>query len=84
MRTLAAAAVFSAVITFSSALALRAPDATVAVAAVALVTAFVTWLAALHSTEQTSGIPLTSPAHAAVSPPSMASTVHEARRPRNA
>jgi len=64
MRTLAAAAIFSAVITFSSALALRAPDATIAVAAVALITAFVTWLAALHSTEQTSGLPLTSPAAA--------------------
>jgi hypothetical protein len=64
MRSLAAAAIFSAVITFSSALALRAPDATVAVAAVALVTAFVTWLAALHSTEPTSGLPLTSPAAA--------------------
>ena len=64
MRTLSAAAIFSAVITFSSALALRAPDATVSVAAVALVTAFVTWLAALHSTEETSGLALTSPAAA--------------------
>jgi len=64
MRTLAAAAIFSAVTTFSSALALRAPDATVAVAAVALVTAFVTWLAALHSTEETSGLALASPAAA--------------------
>jgi hypothetical protein len=64
MRTLAAAAIFSAVTTFSSALALRAPDATVAVAAIALVTAFVTWLAALHSTEQTSGLALASPASA--------------------
>ena len=64
MRTLAAAAIFSAALTFSSALALRAPDATVAVGAVALVTAFVTWLAALHSTEQTSGLALSSPAAA--------------------
>jgi len=64
MRTLSAAAIFSAVTTFSSALALRAPDATVAVAAVALVTVFVTWLAALHSTEQTSGLALTNPAAA--------------------
>ena len=64
MRTLAAAAVLSAVTTFSSALALRAPDATVAVAAVALVTAFVAWLAALNSTEQTSGLALSSPAAA--------------------
>ena len=62
MRTLAAAAIFSAVITFSSALALRAPDATVSVVAVALVTAFATWLATLHSTEQRSGLSLTSPA----------------------
>ncbi|HJR89071.1 MAG TPA: hypothetical protein VJ782_02820 [Aeromicrobium sp.] len=64
MRSLSAAAIFSAVITFSSALALRAPDATVAVAAIALVAAFVTWLAALHSTTQTSGLALTSPAAA--------------------
>jgi len=64
MRTLSTAAIFSAVTTFSSALALRAPDATVAVATVALVTAFVTWLAALHSTEQVSGLSLTSPAAA--------------------
>ncbi len=64
MRTLAAAAILSAVTTFSSALALRAPDATVAVAAVALVTAFVTWLAVLHSTQETSGLALASPAAA--------------------
>jgi len=64
MRTLAAAAIFSAVTTFSSALALRAPDATIAVGAIALVTVFVTWLAALHSTEQTSGLALASPASA--------------------
>jgi glycerol uptake facilitator-like aquaporin len=64
MRTLAAAAIFGAVTTFSSALALRAPDATVAVAAVALVTALVTWLAALHSTDQTSGLALANPAAA--------------------
>jgi hypothetical protein len=64
MRSLSAAAIFSAVITFSSALALRAPDATVAVAAIALATAFVAWLGALHSTDQTSGLALTSPAAA--------------------
>jgi len=62
MRTLSAAAIFGAVITFSSALALRAPDATVAVAAVAAVIAFVTWLSALHSDDQTSGLALSSPA----------------------
>lgn len=65
MRTLSAAAIFSAVITFSSALALRAPDATVAVAAIAVVTAFVTWVAALHSSAEASGLALTSPAAAA-------------------
>lgn len=65
MRSLSAAAIFSAVITFSSALALRAPDATIAVAAIAIITAFVTWVAALHSTEETSGLALTSPAAAA-------------------
>ena len=65
MRTLAAAAILSAVTTFSAAVALRAPDATIAVAAVALVTAFITWLAALHSTEETSGLALASPAAAA-------------------
>lgn len=64
MRTLSAAAILSAVITFSSALALRAPDATVAVAAVALVTAFITWIAALHSADETSGLALSSPAAA--------------------
>jgi glycerol uptake facilitator-like aquaporin len=37
----------------------------VAVAAVALVTAFVMWLAALHSTDETSGLALANPAAAA-------------------
>jgi glycerol uptake facilitator-like aquaporin len=64
MRTLSAAAIFGAVATFSSALALRAPDATVAVAAIAAITAFVAGLAPLHSTEQVSGLALTSPAAA--------------------
>jgi len=64
MRTLSAAAIFGAVTTFSSALALRAPDATVAVAATAAVIAFVTWLSALHSTEETSGLALSNPATA--------------------
>jgi glycerol uptake facilitator-like aquaporin len=62
MRTLSAAAIFGAVTTFSSAIALRAPDATVAVAAVATVIAFVTWLSALHSTDQASGLALSNPA----------------------
>lgn len=64
MRTLSAAAIFGAVITFTSALALRAPDATVAVAAMAAITAFVAWLAVLHSAEDSSGLALTSPAAA--------------------
>jgi hypothetical protein len=65
MRTLTTAAILGAVSTFCSALALRAPDATVAVAAVALITAFVMWLAALHSTDEASGLALASPAAAA-------------------
>lgn len=64
MRTLTTAAILGAVSTFCSALALRAPDATVAVAAIALITAFVTWLAALHSTEDASGLALANPASA--------------------
>src|SRR4051812_45551604 len=64
MRTLTTAAILGAVSTFCSALALRAPDATVAVAAVALATAFVWWLAGLHSTDTTSGLALASPAAA--------------------
>jgi hypothetical protein len=64
MRTLTAAAIFGAVTTFSSALALRAPDATIAVAATAAITAFVAWLAILHSTDEASGLALTSPAAA--------------------
>jgi glycerol uptake facilitator-like aquaporin len=62
MRTLSAAAIFGAVTTFSSALALRAPDATVAVVATAAVIAFVTWLSALHSDDIVSGLALSSPA----------------------
>jgi hypothetical protein len=64
MRTLSTAAILGAVSTFCSALAVRAPDATVAVAAIALITAFVTWLAALHSTDTASGLALVSPAAA--------------------
>ncbi|MFL6091188.1 MAG: hypothetical protein ACJ71Z_13720 [Aeromicrobium sp.] len=64
MRTLSAAAIFGVVTTFFSALALRAPDPTVAVAATAVITAFVAWLGALHSTGQSSGLALTSPAAA--------------------
>jgi hypothetical protein len=62
MRTLSAATIFGAVITFSSALSLRAPDATIAVGAIAAVIAFVTWLSALHSDEQASGLALSNAA----------------------
>lgn len=64
MRTLATAAFLGAVSTFCSALALRAPDAAVAVAAVAGITAVCTWVASLHSTHEASGLALVSPASA--------------------
>lgn len=62
MRTLSVAAILAALTTFVVALALRAPDATVAVLAVAAFTVFVTWLCRLHSTEEESGLALSSPA----------------------
>lgn len=62
MRTLTTAAILGAVSTFCVAIALRAPDAAVAVAAVALITAFATWVASLHSTDEASGLALASPA----------------------
>jgi hypothetical protein len=64
MRSLTVAALLAAITTFVAALALRAPDATLAVLAVAAVTVLTTWLAALHTTEEESGIALTSPAAA--------------------
>jgi len=64
MRSLSAAAIFSALTTFVAAVALRAPDATVSVLAVAAVTVLVTWLASLHTTEDESGLALASPAAA--------------------
>jgi len=64
MRSLTVAALLAAITTFVAALALRAPDATLAVLAVAAVAAFTTWIAALHTTEEESGFALTSPAAA--------------------
>lgn len=62
MRTLTTAAILGAVSTFCSALALRAPDAAAAIAAVALITAFATWASSLHSTDDASGLALANPA----------------------
>jgi hypothetical protein len=64
MRSLTVAALLAAITTFVAALALRAPDATLAVLAVAAVVVLTTWIAALHTTEDESGIALTSPAAA--------------------
>jgi hypothetical protein len=64
MRTLSAAAILAALTTFVAALALRAADATIAVLAVAAFAVFVTWIAGLHSTDEESGLALTSPAAA--------------------
>ena len=64
MRTLTVAAILSAITTFVAALALRAPDATLAVLAVAAVVVLTTWVAALHTTEEESGIALANPAAA--------------------
>ena len=64
MRSLTVAALLAAITTFVAALALRAPDATLAVLAVAAVVVLTTWVAALHTTEDESGIALTSPAAA--------------------
>jgi hypothetical protein len=62
MRTLTTAVILGAVSTFCSAVALRAPDAAVAVAAVALVTTVATWVASLHTTDEASGLVLANPA----------------------
>ncbi len=64
MRSLTVAALLAAITTFVSALALRAPDATVSVLAVAAIAVLTTWLATLHSTEDESGLALSSPAAA--------------------
>ena len=64
MRSLTVAALLAAITTFVAALALRAPDATLAVLAVAAVAVLTTWVATLHTTEEESGLALTSPAAA--------------------
>lgn len=64
MRSLSVATILAAVTTFVAALALRAPDATLAVLAVAGVAVLTTWVAALSSTEDESGVALASPAAA--------------------
>ena len=64
MRKLVAAALFAALTTFVVALSLRAPDATVALLAIAAITVLVTWFAGQHSTEEESGLALANPASA--------------------
>lgn len=64
MRSLSAAAILSALTTFVAALALRAPDATLAVIAVAAFVVLTTWIASLHTTDRESGLALLSPAAA--------------------
>jgi glycerol uptake facilitator-like aquaporin len=62
MRRLLAGALFAAFTTFVVALALRAPDATIALLAAAGATVMVTWFAGQHSTEDESGLALANPA----------------------
>jgi glycerol uptake facilitator-like aquaporin len=64
MRKFGAAALFAVLTTFVVALSLRAPDATVALLAVAGITVLVTWFAGQHSTEEESGLALANPASA--------------------
>lgn len=64
MRKLVIAALFAALTTFVVALSLRAPDATVALLAVAGITVLVTWFAGQHSTDEESGLALANPASA--------------------
>lgn len=61
MRSLTVAALLAAITTFVAALALRAPDATLAVLAVAAVVVLTTWVAELHTTDDESGIALANP-----------------------
>ncbi|QGG41751.1 hypothetical protein [Aeromicrobium yanjiei] len=63
-RPLSIAALTSAIITIVSALALRAAEATLAVAAVAGVAVLVTWYAQLHATEDSGAGGLVNPASA--------------------
>ncbi|HWV26586.1 MAG TPA: hypothetical protein VNZ66_05130 [Aeromicrobium sp.] len=62
MKPLTTSALNSAILTFVTALALRAADAAVAVAAVAATLVLLTWYAQLGSNDQTSGLDVTSPA----------------------
>lgn len=64
MRLLSMAAVLSALLTLVAALALRAADATLAVAAVATLAILLSWYAHLHSDEERSGLGLANPAAA--------------------
>ncbi len=62
MRKLLTAAIFASLTTFVVALSMRAPDAAVALIAVAAVTVLITWFAVQHSTEDDSGLALSNPA----------------------
>lgn len=61
-RHLTVAGLMSALTTFVAALALRAADATLAVAAVAAVTVLLCWYAQLHSSDEQSSLGLAGPA----------------------
>lgn len=62
MRLLTMGALLSALLTFVSAMALRAADATLAVAAVAAVAVLFTWYAQLHTSDERSTLGLANPA----------------------
>jgi glycerol uptake facilitator-like aquaporin len=62
MRLLSMAGLLSALLTLVSALALRAADATLAVAAVAATAVLFTWYAQLHSSDERSTLGLANPA----------------------
>ena len=64
MRKYLRAAFFAALTTFVVAISLRAPDATLAIVAVAGITVLVTWMSVQHSTEEDSGLVLANPASA--------------------
>lgn len=64
MRKLILGALFSALLTLTAAMALRAADATLAVAAVAATAVLFTWYAQLHSTEERGTLGLANPASA--------------------
>lgn len=64
MRKYLTATFFAALTTFVVAISLRAPDATLAIVAVAGITVLVTWMSVQHSTEEDSGLALANPASA--------------------